>query len=246
MLVNEFKYIFSDLFGRRGEIYQKIVEYLVKGPAEFEEIALGIKYSSGGALSNYLNELIVSGFLKKDHTWNLKGGSDSKLSKYRLRDNYLRFFLRYMSPKLSRIKNGQFSDIELSGLSGFQSMLGLQFENLVLNNRNSILNALNIKPDEVVYDNPFFQHKTTRQRGCQVDYLIQTKYNTLYVCEVKFSRNEIKSNVIQQLKKKVSRISVPRGFACIPVLIHTSGIEDEVEDSDYFGRIINFSELLEK
>ena len=120
LLVDEFKYIFSDLFGRRSNIYKKIIKYLAKTPAEFEEIALGIKYEASGALSDYLNELIMSGFLKRDLTWFLKGGKESKLSKYRLSDNYLRFFLRYMSPKLDRIKKGQFMDIDLSSFAGLQ------------------------------------------------------------------------------------------------------------------------------
>jgi len=65
--------------------------------------------------------------------------------------------------------------------------MGLQFENLVLNNRLWIKQQLSLKPEEILIDNPFFQRKTKRQHGCQIDYLIQTKYNNLYICEVKFS-----------------------------------------------------------
>ncbi|NGX28994.1 MAG: hypothetical protein K940chlam1_01186 [Candidatus Anoxychlamydiales bacterium] len=245
ILVDEYKYIFSNLFGRRGKIYKKIVSKLAKQPAEFEEISLSIGYSASGILSDYINELIVSGFINKDTTWNLKEGKSSKLVKYRLCDNYLRFYLRYMAPKFDRIKSGQFADIDLWGLSGFQSVLGLQFENLVLNNRKSIWKELSLKPADIVYENPFFQRKTFRQKGCQIDYLIQTKFNSLYVCEMKFSKNEIKSNIINQMKDKISRLSIPRGFACIPVLIHVSGINEEIIETDYFGKIINFSDLLE-
>ena len=37
--------------------------------------------------------------------------------------------------------------------------MGLQFENLVLKNKNSIKKILKINPTEVVFDNPFFQKK---------------------------------------------------------------------------------------
>ncbi|NGX34397.1 MAG: hypothetical protein K1060chlam1_00750 [Candidatus Anoxychlamydiales bacterium] len=244
ILVDEYKYIFSNLFGRRGEVYKKIVTILVKKPAEYEALASKIHYSTGGVFSDYLNELIISGFIQKDNTWILKEGIDSKLSKYRLSDNYLRFYLKYIAPKFARIKKGQFIDINLLNLPGFQTILGLQFENLVLNNRNFILKALNLKKDDIIYDNPFFQRKTNRQKGCQIDYLIQTKLNTLYVCEIKFSKNEIKPNIISQVKEKISRISLPRGFACIPILIHVSDIDEAVIESNYFGKIINFSDLL--
>ena len=32
------------------------------------------------------------------------------------------------------------------------------------------------------------QTKTSTQRGCQIDYLIQTKINTLFICEFKFKK----------------------------------------------------------
>ena len=67
--------------------------------------------------------------------------------------------------------------------------MGLQFENLVVNNRHEIYKLLKINPEDVIYDNPFFQKKTTRQKGCQVDYLIQTKHKTLYLFEIKFLVN---------------------------------------------------------
>lgn len=64
--------------------------------------------------------------------------------------------------------------------------MGLQFENLVLNNRHILNCALHIAPEEIVNANPFFQHETARAQGCLIDYMIQTKYNCLYVCEILF------------------------------------------------------------
>ena len=39
-----------------------------------------------------------------------------------------------------------------------------------------------------MYENPFFQKKTTKQLGCQIDYLIQTAFRTFFVFEFKFSK----------------------------------------------------------
>ena len=39
LLLNEFKYIFHDLFGRRSGIYEKIVKLLVDGPLDYETIS---------------------------------------------------------------------------------------------------------------------------------------------------------------------------------------------------------------
>lgn len=45
---------------------------------------------------------IKAGFVKRDFTWNLASKQESKLSLYRLRDNYLRFYLKYIAPNRSK------------------------------------------------------------------------------------------------------------------------------------------------
>ena len=122
--------------------------------------------------------------------------------------------------------------------------MGLQFENLVVNNRHELYRLLNIAPETVVYDNPFFQKKTSRQKGCQVDFLIQTKFNTLYVIEIKFSKHKIKSQVIEEVREKINKISLPRGMAVLPVLIHVNGVTDDLRDAGYFHEILDFGDLL--
>ena len=93
-------------------------------------------------------------------------------------------------------------------------------------------------------ENPSHQRKTARQPGCQIDYLIQTKFDTLYVCEIKFSRNEIGSAIIPEIRAKIGALGRPRGMSCRPVLIHVNGVNGEVTDSDYFAHIIDMGGLL--
>jgi uncharacterized protein len=244
-LVDEFQFIFHDLYGRRGEFYQRIVEFLVQGPAEYSEIASALEYPSSGPFSEYLEDLLISGFISQEYTWSLKSGKDAaRLSKYRLSDNYLRFYLKYITPKINRIKKNQLSTISLASFPNWDGIMGLQFENFVLSNRKQIHNLLGCKQEEIVSDNPYFQHKTTKQKGCQIDYLIQTRYNTLFVCEIKFSRSEIDRSVVHEVKEKLSKIALPRGFACLPVLIHVNGVKEEVHEANFFFKIIDFSELL--
>ena len=124
--------------------------------------------------------------------------------------------------------------------------MGLQFENMVLNNRKLVQQVLKIRPAEIVADNPYFQRQTARQKGCQIDYLIQTKLNTLYVCEIKFSKNPIGVECMHAVQEKIKHLKKPKGFSCAPVLIHVSGITEELENKEYFTNIIDFSEFLEK
>lgn len=244
LFVKEYDKIFHDLFSSKGTVSKNIVNALVQGPRGYEEIAQAIEYASGGPLSNYLEELVTSGFISKDSSWSIKTGEQTKLHRYRLRDNYLRFYLKYIGPKKSRIEKGHYKDIAISSLPDWEAVMGLQFENLVLNNRDLIFQKLKINPADVIQDNPYFQHTTTRQKGCQIDYLIQTKYKTLYVCEVKFSQHRVGIRVLDELKQKVDRMSLPRGFVCHPVLIHVGGISREVEENDFLYQTIDFSSLL--
>ena len=75
--------------------------------------------------------------------------------------------------------------------------------------------------------------------------MIQTRTNILYICEIKFTRNEIKKNIIHEMQDKISRLYVPKGMSTCPVLIHVNGVSDSVIDSNYFTEIIDFSLILE-
>ena len=244
LLVKEFKKIFHDLFENRGELYQKIVRALLTGPTEFNTIAQKVQYKKSGRLSDYLDALIKAGFIVRDFTWGIKTDQMSTLSRYRLRDNYLRFYLKYILPHLSQIGQNKYQKTTLLALPGWDSIGGLQFENLVLNNREYIYDALGLNVDEVSVDNPYFQRKTTKQLGCQIDYLIQTKYNTLFACEIKFSRENIGANIIPKMQKKLDALALPRRYSCVPVLIHINGVTDELVESDYFAALIDFSDFL--
>lgn len=244
ILLDEFKNIFHDLFGRRGKIYQRIVEILAKGAVEYLELADKLHYRSSGSLSAYLEDLVNSGYVSRDYTWSLYDGTASKLCQFRLKDNYLRFYLKYVASHYGQIKKGQFKETAITAFPGWESIMGLQFEHLVLNNRKLIHQALGIRPEDILSDNPFFQHKTTAQSGCQIDYLIHTKLGTLYVCEIKFSRKILMSRVRKEMEEKIKSLKKPKGFSYIPVLIYMNHTSDTLEENDYFGKVINFADLL--
>lgn len=104
--------------------------------------------------------------------------------------------------------------------------------------------ALQINPNDVVADNPFFQKKNTKQAGCQIDYLIQTKYNTLYICEVKYSKKEIETRVIDEMDEKIKRLNIPKHFSYRTVLIHVNGVSESLEESHFFSHIIDMKDFL--
>ena len=243
-LADEFKQIFSDIFIRNSPYYKRIIKTLVNGAKEQDEICQTLDVERHGRIPEYLSELELAGFISKDYTWNIKTGQDIEWRKYRLSDNYIRFYLKYIEKNLGKIERNTFSIKSVASLPEWYCIMGLQFENLVLNNRIALQRALKIKLEEIICENPYFQKKTTRNLGCQIDYMIQTKFNTLYICEIKFSKNKIGMNIIKEIQQKINRLNRPKGFSCRPVLIHVNGVTKGLVDSDYFSEIIDFGQLL--
>lgn len=103
---------------------------------------------------------------------------------------------------------------------------------------------MGVYPDEVICDGPFFQRKTSKIQGCQIDYLIQTKLGVLYLCEIKFTRTMINKKVIEEVKNKIKRIAIPKHLSIVPVLLHIGGVQDDVLDTRFFGKVLDISELL--
>ena len=241
-----FEYIFSDIFSGRSAIYKNIISKLVTGPLITDDIAKKVGLTRTGTFDGYLTDLVLSGFITRDYTWHLKTGKISKLSRYRLKDNYLRFYLKYILPNQAKIEKNQYQDVALTLFPGWETIMGLQFENLVVNNHAAIMRSLGIQPEEVLADNPFFQPPTTRQPGCQIDYLIQTRFDTLYVCEIKFSRNPIGTQIITDMQEKINRLKAPKHLSRRAVLIHVNGVTDDLLEMQYFSKIIDFGQLLDQ
>lgn len=238
LFFKEFDRIFSDLFATKSPIYKKIVERLAEGPAELADIYESIGVEKSGIYSEYLSDLEKTGYVSRDYTWKINEGKYQKISQFRLSDNYLRFYLKYIEPNKEDILHDR-EEIP----SNWHSIMGLQFENLVLNNRKSLYRLLDIKPGEITIDNPYFQHKTLKQRGVQVDYMIQTKFKTIYLVEIKFKAGKIGSEVIREVQEKIDNLTLPKGYSIRTVLIHVNGITEQLLEKRFFSYIIDFSEL---
>lgn len=244
LLYREYEQIFSDLFSKRADSYKAIVQQLAKGAMDLDQLSTALSIQKGGKLSESLKDLILAGFVSEDASWNLKDQKVSNLKKFRLKDNYLRFYLKYIEPNREQIAKDIFSPGSINVLPAWESVMGLQFENLVIRNSSLIFDALGVSSADVTLFGPFFQRQTKRQRGCQVDLLIQTRYHTLYVCEIKFSLDPISSRVIEEMETKVTRLSYPKGFSVRPVLIHVNGVSQSVSSANIFDYIIDFSDFI--
>ncbi len=239
LLFREFDRLFGDFFGERGDYYQRLTRCLGDGPLAPEKIYERLDLAPSGKILRHLDDLVSCGFVKRDYTWNVNTGVESKLSRYRLSDNYLRFYLKYVAPHRRRIERRTYK-----GPGAWPSIIALQFENLLMHSRHQLLGKIGVPLDEVVYDNPYFRRATKRAPGVQIDYMVQTRYKTIYMCEVKFSQQRIGSTVVDEVQKRLLDLRPPRGFSVRPVLIHVNGVTPSVVESEFFATILDFSTLL--
>lgn len=244
LLVNEFEKIFNDLFLRESKFYRAIVFKLSSGPKQFKEICQELSLPQSGRISAYLYELEEAGFIKRYFSWSIKTGIEKKLSLYRLSDNYLRFYFKYIEPNRKKINEDKFAFHSLSVLPGWNSIIAIQIETLIVNNRALLIESLAVSSEDIIADGPYFQRATKKIAGCQIDYMLQTKHNALYVCEIKFSKSPIKKSIIAEMKAKIERLVIPKGFSVRPILIHVNGVSEAVEESQYFSEIVDVSEWL--
>ncbi len=239
-LVREFDGLFSYLVSSRNRVYKQILHFLADRAATTEQILTHLAKKKGGDVTKYLNDLCETGFVTREYTWHVKDGTISKLSRFRLSDNYTRFYLKYIEPNKAGILRGQIINLP----SSWHSILGYQFENLVLANSDRIQQLLGITAKEVVCHGSYFQTETSTRQGCQIDYLIQTKYNNLFVFEIKFKDSMIETSIIAEVQEKINRLEKPKGYSCRAVLIHVNGVSRSVVEKGFFSAIIDFGNLI--
>jgi AAA+ ATPase superfamily predicted ATPase len=241
VLVEEFDKIFGDIFEKKAPEFTKIVNELTEGSLEMSELCRRLGIQQSGGFSKKMNVLVQSGFISKDYVWNVNS-KRLRNFKFRLKDNYLRFYLKYIKPKKALIDQGIYHDLYLEDFPGWETIMGLQFENLVLNNLSSIIQRLKIPASSIISASPYYQHSTQKMRGCQIDLLIQTRH-TLYICEIKFCR-KIPVDVIEEVSKKIQILKIPKTISIRPVLIYEGELSPKIQHDDFFSHLIAFEDLL--
>ena len=102
------------------------MEKLSAGPMSCAELAESMQIARGGTLFRNLDELEKAGFVAKGGGLNPETGKQARADRYRLKDNYTRFYLKYIEPHEEQIRAGGFEGIDLEGLPEWNAVMGLQ------------------------------------------------------------------------------------------------------------------------
>lgn len=250
-LFKDFKQIFADVFGKKAKDKGDILRALAFESKTLTEIAATLRKERNGHLSAALDELEQAGFVERERGLNPATGAELKKDCYRIRDNYTRFYLRYIEPNSVLIRRGAFSFVSLDALSGWNAVLGLQFENMILNNSAEIIARLGLDRSLVLSCAAYRKAASCKgvggcgsedKGGCQIDLLIQLR-QSMYVVEIK-RKTEIGLEVVEEVKRKIRRLPNPNGLSVRPVLVYDGKLSPSVRENAYFVALIKASELM--
>ena len=245
-LYKDFDAIFDPMFGTDVELKKKILCELVNGPLSAAELERAFDLERNGRVSKSLKALKEGGFVADDPRLNPETGEQARISRFRLRDNYTRFYLKYVAPRKLQIEMGSYNFVSLSALPDWNTVMGLQFENLIVNNAMSLLPFLHVGNVIVESAAPYrnVRKETGTGSGCQIDLLIQTP-RTAYVVEVK-RRREIGPEVIDEVERKIKRLPLRKGMTARPVLVYDGELHPAVEATGFFDAVVPARKLLGK
>ena len=241
ILFRDFDETFNEVFGRKAKLRGRILRELVERPRSVAEIAEGDGMQTNGAYSKTLDDLCHAGYVARDDGLNPLTGKMVRKARFRVCDNYVRFYLRYIEPRRRAIERGLFEFASLEQLPGLQTFFGLQFENLVLNHVSDLFPFLGIDKSLVLSAFPYVQSATKRLRGCQIDLLIQTQ-RTLIVVEIK-RRREIGREIIDEVSEKVARLAHDKSLSIRTALVYDGRLSPGVGADRFFDFIIPAEKL---
>ena len=234
-LFEDFEDIFNRIFGRSAIRKRTILAALSNGPKTVSEIATALDIVRNGTLAEELKELDTAGFVAQDRGINPETGRPALEIKYRIKDCYTRFYLHYIEPVRERIIKGLYTITSLDSMPGWNTMLGLQFETLIMNNFHSLLPALGLDHANILSVGPYIR-RGKRGEGCQIDILFQTEY-LAYAVEIKRMKT-IDLSVIDEMKAKLNRFPRRENVSLRKALVYDGTLSPQVEERGYFDALI--------
>ena len=241
--IGEFDRIFKDIF-REEKIYKKIILLLSKYKSlKIPEIIELLNVTGGGGFAEFFDNLESAGFIKS--VVPLNRPEDSKLKRYRLDDEYLLFYFKFIYPNLRKIRENTDLNRALSVLSGhaYKSWAGFAFERLCLKHIGQLVKCLKI--DQLVKNyGAYFDRSSNTREGVQIDLMFERHDPVVTICEMKYHSGLIGKWIIEEVEKKVSLLGEMKK-TIEKILITTNGVTQDLKLSNYFSRVVLIDELFD-
>jgi hypothetical protein len=232
-LSNEFNNLYNSIF-KNADKHISVVNILGEYPKGLtrNELIDKLKILDGGGFSKILEDLELSGFIKKG----LKYPDKLNGSKYTLVDYFTLFYIKYVRNNYNN--NLLYFQNLIQNISYF-SWKGLTFERVCFSHINQIKNALGISGVNTVVS--YFQNDRA-----QIDLVIDRSDNIMNMCEVKYSDDYYLLDKEEELKirNRLSELrnNIKKKQSLVITMITTYGLKQNIY-SNLIQKVIILDDL---
>ncbi len=233
LLTSEFKNLYHSLFDDATR-HLAIVRALAKNNAGMTrtEIIENTTLTSGGTITEILEELIESGFVTDWQPYDKK----SKDTIYKLADEFTHFHLKFMA-NIKTSGKGVWQSFS-SGQS-WRSWSGVAFERVCLKHLPQLKKELGISG--VYTEESAWRYLSANDKGAQIDLLLDRKDMVINLCEMKYSESEFMIDksyaAALENKRDVFKRQTKTKKSIFLTFVTTFGIKD----NEYARRLIQNS-----
>lgn len=240
IFTKEYQRIFYSQFKEHSN-YEVIVRKLKDKPLSLDQIAKQLKIASGGGVKSYLDNLEKALFITSYVPYDKN--DNSKLKKYKLTDEYLRFYLKFVEPNLKLISNNRKQNLfQQLVKSSWHSWLGYAFENFCLKNAYYLSELMGFS-EYVLQWGPYF-HRT--DENFQIDLIYLRSDNVITLCEIKFHDKPISVSVVHEVECKCKLLELRRGYTVEKALISLYGPDQNLQELNYFNYCLQLGDFFKK
>ena len=238
VLRTDFDEMFMDVITERPKFSAQVLRALADGPKRATEIAQSLGVVKSGNITTALRQLEEAGFVAVEHGRNPETGEKIRDRRYRIRDNYTRFYLKHIESVKDVVDDGSFAFVSLDQFEGWNVDMGLAFENLVVNNYREILPYLHLDRVLITSASPYCRPsvQSTDGKGFQIDLLLQTR-RSICIVEIR-RRRHIGHDVVEDVMDKCRRIARPDDVSLKTALVYEGELAPSVEADGYFDSIV--------
>ena len=221
-LRDEYSELLKSLFDN-AKNHELVLKTMVKKSMGFtrNELAEATRLSSGGTLTEVIDELLESGFIKKYTPF----GVPKNQALYKLTDHFTLFHHKFMKEEIAIGKN--IWNLKINTPS-WLSWAGLAFELICFNHLEQITDALKL---QAIACNASPWRYEGNNQGAQIDLIIERADRVIHLCEMKFSKSVfiLSKNEALSLRNKIEQLSnqpTVRNKAIFPTFITTFGLKN--------------------
>lgn len=244
ILYQDFDILFSSIF-EHADVYVNLIKAIQKhryGVLQADLIDESTNLSSGGSAKQKLRDLEEAGFIISF----LSYGHKKKGIYYRLIDEYINFYLKWIEPyKKSTKKIGKASWVDLRALSSWKSWAGYAFETVCMTHIEQIRHALNLNSTAIASSWRYQGKKNTE--GVQIDLLFNRSDDSITLCEIKYTDKPFKidKECYNDLQKKIEvykKITKTKKEIFLAI-ISSSGVEPSLYSEEGISKVVTLDDL---